>query len=78
MYVDASGERVNLPERNAIPLADQGIDFENPLRPGVYPLRQLSTGQQITEDGQLLWVDGDGHRLPPGRVGPLDRLPFWR
>jgi hypothetical protein len=78
VYVDAFGTRVVLPERGAIALADQGIDFESPLRPGVFPLRQLSTGQQIAENGQLLWVDGEGRRVPPGRVTPLDHLLFWR
>jgi hypothetical protein len=78
VYVDDLGARVVLPERAAIALVDQGIDFESPLRPGIFPLRQLSTGLQIAENGLLLWVDAEGRRVPPGRSAPLDHLPFWR
>ena len=64
------------PERAVGTLINQVL--ERPLRPGIFPLRQLSTGQQIAENGQLLWVDAEGRRVPPGRSTPLDHLPFWR
>ena len=41
---------------------DQGIDFENSVQDGVYRLKEMSTGEHITEDGQLVFVDGDGNR----------------
>ena len=70
VYVDAEGRRIALPERAAVPPTDQGIDFAHPLRPGVYPLRQVSSGQQLTERGEPIYVDADGRRIPPGQLAP--------
>jgi hypothetical protein len=52
-----------------VPVADQGIDYAHPLQPGVYPLREISTGQQITDGGRPVYVDEAGVRVPVAPVG---------
>jgi hypothetical protein len=37
-----------MPELSQVPEDDQGIDFDNPAGDGVYPLKELSTGEHIT------------------------------
>lgn len=68
VYVDAEGVRVELAERGLVAIADQGIAFDNPLRPGVYPLKQVSTGLPIADNGRLVFVDSEGRRVPPGQL----------
>jgi hypothetical protein len=46
-----------------VPVSDQGIDVAKPVRPGVYPLKEISTGRQITENGLPVLVDEDGARV---------------
>src|SRR3954471_11646800 len=48
-----------------VPIVDQGIDFQNPVQPGVYPLREISTGQQITDRGRPVYVDDSGSLVDP-------------
>ena len=50
-------------ELSQVPEDDQGIDFDNPVQDGVYPLKEMSTGEHITENGELVCVDGDGNRV---------------
>ncbi len=52
-----------MPELSQVPEDDQGIDFDNPVRDGVYPLKEMSTGEPISEDGAAVYVDGDGNRV---------------
>lgn len=42
---------------------DMGIDWFNPVNPGVYRLRQNSTGMFITDGGNTVLVDGSGARI---------------
>jgi hypothetical protein len=49
-----------------VPAVDQGIDFQHPVQPGVYPLREISTGQQITDRGRPVYVDDSGSLIDPG------------
>jgi len=51
-----------------VPVVDQGIDFQNPVQPGVYPLREISTGQQITDRGRPVYVDDSGSLVDPDLV----------
>jgi hypothetical protein len=51
-----------------VPVVDQGIDFEHPVQPGVYPLREISTGQQITDRGRPVYVDDSGSLIDPDRL----------
>jgi hypothetical protein len=50
-------------ELSQVPEDDQGIDFDNPAGDGVYPLKEMSTGDHITEDGQPVYVDENGNRV---------------
>ncbi len=50
-------------DRNRVAAVDQGIDFSASARGDVYPLRELSTGRQITEDGEPVYVNRDGARV---------------
>jgi hypothetical protein len=52
-----------MPEMRDVSEDDQGIDFDNPVGEGVYPLKEMSSGEHITEDGQPVHVDGDGNRV---------------
>jgi hypothetical protein len=47
---------------------DQGIDFDKPRAPGVYPLKQLSTGRPIADQGQPVYVNESGARVSPPRA----------
>jgi Bacterial SH3 domain len=51
-----------------VPVVDQGIDFQHPVQPGVYPLREISTGQQITDRGRPVYVDDSGSLIDPDLV----------
>jgi hypothetical protein len=51
-----------MPELSQVPEDDQGIDFDNPVGEGVYPLKELSSGEHITEDGAPVYVDENGNR----------------
>ncbi len=50
-------------DRNRVAVVDQGIDFAATARGDVYPLREMSTGRQITEDGEPVFVDRNGARV---------------
>ncbi|HEY7061434.1 MAG TPA: hypothetical protein VII06_08150 [Chloroflexota bacterium] len=52
-----------MPELSQVPEDDQGIDFDNPVRDGAYPLKEMSTGERITEDGEAVYVDDNGNRV---------------
>jgi hypothetical protein len=52
-----------MPELSQVPEDDQGIDFDHPVADGVYPLIEMSTGAPITENGEPVYVDGDGNRV---------------
>lgn len=46
-----------------VAIGDQGIDWFNPVAPGVYPLRQTSTGMFIVENGTNVLVNGSGIKV---------------
>jgi hypothetical protein len=52
-----------MPELSQVPEDDQGIDWDQEVQPGVYVLKEMSTGEPITEDGQPVYVDADGNRV---------------
>jgi hypothetical protein len=52
-----------VPELSQVPEDDQGIDFDHQVREGVYPLKEMSTGEPITEDGAPVYVDDSGNRV---------------
>jgi hypothetical protein len=52
-----------MPELTQVPEDDQGIDFDNPVGDGVYPLEEMSTGEHITEAGEPVYVDENGNRV---------------
>ncbi len=49
--------------RQRVAEVDQGIEFSATLDGGVYPLKEMSTGKPITEDGQPVYVTSDGTRV---------------
>jgi hypothetical protein len=50
-------------DRHRVSAGDQGIDFASTARGDVYPLREMSSGRHITEDGEPLYVNRDGGRV---------------
>jgi hypothetical protein len=52
-----------MPELSQVPEDDQGIDWDNPVQDGVYPLKEMSSGEAITEDGAPVYVDENGNRV---------------
>lgn len=50
-------------DRQRVAVVDQGIDFSATARGDVYPLRELSTGRPITEEGEPVYVHRDGARV---------------
>lgn len=52
-----------MPDLSQVPEDDQGIDRDNEVRPGVYTLKELSTGEAITENGAPVYVDENGNRV---------------
>ena len=51
-----------MPELSQVPEDEQGIDLDNPVGHGVYPLKEMSTGEHITENGEPVYVDENGNR----------------
>jgi hypothetical protein len=49
--------------RDRVATVDQGVDFQAAVRGDVYPLKELSTGKPITEDGEPVYVTADGQRV---------------
>ncbi|HZU05698.1 MAG TPA: family 16 glycoside hydrolase [Chloroflexota bacterium] len=43
---------------------DQGIDFSATVRGGTFPLKEMSTGRLITQEGEPVYVRRDGTRVP--------------
>src|SRR5215218_2839983 len=50
-------------DRERVAVGDQGIDFAAAARGDVFPLREMSSGRQITEDGEPVYVNADGNRV---------------
>lgn len=48
---------------NQVAIGDQGIDWFNPVSPGVYQLRQNSTGLFVTQNGSTILVNSNGLRV---------------
>ena len=63
-WIAANLVRVDTVPLEQVPIPDQGIDYWSPLQPGVYPLREISTGRPITDDGRPVYVDREGARVP--------------
>jgi hypothetical protein len=49
--------------RQRVSEVDQGIEFSASLEGSVYPLKEMSTGKPITEDGEPVYVTADGTRV---------------
>jgi hypothetical protein len=49
--------------RERVAVVDQGVDFQAAVRGEVYPLKELSTGKPITEDGEPVYVTAEGQRV---------------
>jgi hypothetical protein len=62
-WIAASLVRVDTVPLQQVPAADQGIDYWHPLKEGVFPLREISTGRPIVDGGQPVYVDLDGSRV---------------
>jgi hypothetical protein len=52
-----------MPELAEVPEDDQGIDFDHPVGDNVSPLKEMSTGAHITENGEPVQVDANGSRV---------------
>ena len=52
-----------MPELSQVPEDDQGIVWDQPVRPGVYVLKELSSGEAITDDGEPVYVDENGNQI---------------
>jgi hypothetical protein len=50
--------------RQRVSAVDQGIEFSATLQGDVFPLKEMSTGKLITEDGEPVYVTSDGNRVP--------------
>ena len=50
-------------DRQRVAVGDQGIDFSAVARGDVYPLREMSSGRQITQDGEPVYVTAEGNRV---------------
>jgi hypothetical protein len=50
-------------DRERVAVADQGIDFSAVARGDVFPLREMSTSRQITENGEPVFVTATGARV---------------
>lgn len=62
------------PDLQRVPVPDQGIPFTNTVRGSVYPLWEMSMSRQITDEGEPVWVDGNGARV---RLPVLWSEDFW-
>lgn len=49
--------------RQRVSAVDQGIEFSATLEGSVYPLKEMSTGKPITEDGEPVYVTAEGTRV---------------
>jgi len=49
--------------RQHVSEVDQGIEFSATLEGSAYPLKEMSTGKLITEDGAPIYVTSDGNRV---------------
>jgi hypothetical protein len=49
--------------RQRVSEVDQGIEFAATLEGSAYPLKEMSTGKLITEDGEPVYVTADGNRV---------------
>src|SRR4051812_18593922 len=50
-------------DRQRVAVGDQGIDFAAGARGDVFPLREMSSGSQITENGEPIYVTAEGTRV---------------
>jgi hypothetical protein len=50
-------------DRQRVATGDQGIDFAAVARGDVYPLREMSSGRQITDNGEPVYVTAEGNRV---------------
>jgi hypothetical protein len=49
-----------MPELSQVPEEDRAVDFDKPTPDRTYPLKEMSTGRFITENGALVYVDENG------------------
>jgi hypothetical protein len=49
--------------RQRVSAVDQGIEYTASLGGSVYPLKEMSTGKPITEEGEPVYVTADGNRV---------------
>jgi hypothetical protein len=50
-------------DRQRVTTGDQGIDFAGAARGEVFPLREMSSGRHITENGEPVYVNREGNRI---------------
>ena len=62
---EAAAARLAPPELKRVPEVDQGIDFQHPTPGGLFPLIELSTGRQILDAGEPVYMDAGGMRAFP-------------
>jgi hypothetical protein len=62
-WISAGLLRLDTARLDRVPIGDQGFDRDHPVQPGVYPLKELSTGRPIVDNGGPVYVDEWGSRV---------------